>query len=228
MLKNLKSLFIIEEEGPKKETESAPAGKGKPAAGPRSASPPPAADGDGGSPRSGQVSQEFTGVLLKAMERANLEGFDYLEFKNALNNLKKVEADESKRYRSAYALAQTMGTTPAQLIQTAEHYLAALHAEEKAFEEALAGQMQSQVGNRMEQVAAVEKAIQDKEARIQQLQKEVEQHRQDIAATQAEVNSAKAKMEDTKRDFIASHDNLVRQIQGDVENIKKHLTGAGS
>jgi flagellar biosynthesis chaperone FliJ len=227
MLKNLKSLFIVEEEGPTK--KPAAAEKGKPVSeAKKSPAPAPTPANRSAPARPGRISEQFTGVLLKAMERANLEGFDYLEFKNALNNLKKVEADEGKRYRSAYALAQTMGTTPEQLIDTAEHYVAALAAEEKAFEEALAGQMQSQVGNRIAQVEAVEKAIQEKEARIRQLQKEVEQHRKDISATQAEVDSAKAKMETTKRDFVASYDNLVRQIQGDVENIKKHLTGEGS
>lgn len=228
MLKNLKSLFIIEEESPKKpakpaQGKDADSGKGKPAAASEKKAPTPTSR-----PAAGKVTEKFTGVLLKAMERANLDKFDYLEFKNALNNLKKVEVDESKRYRSAYALAQTMGATPEQLIKTAEHYEAALSAEEKAFGQALAGQMERQVSSRLEQLEAVEKAIAEKEARIQQLQREVEEHRKDIAATQQEVDSAKAKMQATQRDFMASYENLVRQIRTDVENIRKYLTGQGS
>jgi chromosome segregation ATPase len=226
MLKNLKSLFIIEEE-PRQKAAAAEQPGDKPAdtakkGVPRQPSPRPQAD------RSGQVTQEFTEVLLQAMDRANLDKFDYLEFKNALNNLKKVEVDEGKRYRSAYALAQTMGATPEQLIETAEHYQAALATEEKAFESALAGQMERRVSSRVEKLSAIEKAIADKEARMQQLQKEVEQHRQDIAATQQEVDAAKAKMDATKQDFMASYQNLVRQIRTDVENIRKYLTGQGS
>ena len=228
MLKNLKSLFIIEEEGAKKADEPSP-DKEKNSAQAEKRSPSREKQADPAPARSsGQITEKFTGILLKAMERANLDEFDYLEFKNALNNLKKVEVDEAKRYRSAYALAQTMGTTPEHLIETAQHYENALAAEEKAFEDALAGQIQNQVGNRLEKLQAIEQAIADKEARIQQLQEEVKQHRQDIEATQQEVDSAKAKMEATQSDFVASYENLVRQIRTDVENIRKYLTAKGS
>jgi chromosome segregation ATPase len=224
MLKNLKSLFIIEEEPPKKSAAAKQPDEKRPSSPPQASSQRPAPTPG----RPGRVTQQFTEILLKAMDRANLDKFDYLEFKNALNNLKKVEVDEGKRYRSAYALAQTMGATPEQLIETAEHYEAALSDEEKAFEKALAGQMERQVSSRVEKLSAIEQAIAEKEARIQQLQKEVEQHRQDITATQQEVDAAKAKMTATKQDFMASYQNLVRQIRTDVENIRKYLTGQGS
>ncbi|MEN0051263.1 MAG: hypothetical protein AAF806_29635, partial [Bacteroidota bacterium] len=117
MLKNLKSLFIVEEEEASKDNASkVTSSKPKPQTIPNDA--PVIQESQEG--KKGKVSSKFTEVLLGSMEKADLEGFDYLEYKKSLQSLAKMPMDEATRYKSAYAMAQTMGVSPDKLVQTAQ------------------------------------------------------------------------------------------------------------
>ena len=222
MLKNLKSLFIIEEEDPQ-----AAAKPTAPRAEPAAAAEPAetARRSESGEAPPGQIDSKFSEVLLQAMERANVEGFDYLEFKRALQNLSQMPMDEPTRYRSAFAMAQTMGATPERLIQTAQHYISALSQEEAQFQRALANQQQKQVGAKQEQIQQLHGTIKQKEEQIRRLQAEIDQHRVELHSLETEISQASTKMEATRNDFIASYNHLVSQIEQDIENLRRYLAG---
>ena len=121
MLKKLKSLFIVEDESnakgtvEKKEPEVI---QDKSKSGEE-----PIPSGDISVPvDDGKIDQKFVDVLLKAIDNQNMEGFDYLEYKQSLQSLSKMDMDESTRYKSAFAMAKTMGATKIQrLTQYPEH-----------------------------------------------------------------------------------------------------------
>ena len=52
-----------------------------------------------------------------------MEGFDYLEYKQSLQSLEKMNMDNQTRYQSAFAMAQTMGAKAKNLIDSAQYYL---------------------------------------------------------------------------------------------------------
>ncbi len=134
MFKNLKSLFIEETEDrtkkgqPIEQQSVEKTGKGK--------SMTPSASTYRMSATPGKVSTKFMEILFKAMEDNNLDGFDYLEFKQSLKSLEKMLMDEATRFKSAFAMAQRMKATPALLVKTANHYLNILKQEEQKFENA--------------------------------------------------------------------------------------------
>lgn len=229
LFKNIKSLFIIEEEGATSKkpvrNKQQPENKQKKATpnspSPKSAPPPAANPSSTVSP--GKVTQKFTNVLLRAMEQNNLEGFDYLEFKQSLNSLKKMPMDESTRFQSAFAMAQTMGATPAVLLQAAQHYLDILKREESKFEDALSKQKMKQIGSKEQAVKKLEESIQAKAAKIKELTQQIEAHQKEMAALKGAIQESAVKVESTKNDFIASYNNLLSQIQQDMEGIKQYL-----
>lgn len=220
VLKNLKSLFVVEEE----ETSTAQTAQPKPQSTPKvrtSDSAPTLPQSETG--EQGKVSSKFMEVLLRAMEKNNLEGFDYLEYKKSLQSLAKMPMDEATRYKSAYAMAQTMGVQPDMLVSTAEHYINILSKEERQFEQALMAQKDKQVQSKLGQLKKVEATIQQKAERIKQLTQEIEQHQQQIAQTKKEVSEASVKIETTKNHFIASYNALVSKIQEDINKMKQYL-----
>lgn len=227
MFKNLKSLFVIEEEDPadqKEEKSSArkPAAKSSPPPQPGGAAAGPAvSESKAGDP--GKVTQQFTNVLFKAMNQNNLDGFDYLEYKQSLNSLKKMPMDEPTRYQSAFAMAQTMGATPAALLQTAQHYVDVLKQEEQKFDQAVNKQQQLQIGSKEQAINKLEETIKAKAEQIKKLTQEIEQHQKEREQLTSEIKEAVVKVESTRNDFIASYNNLVSQIHEDMENIKKYL-----
>lgn len=227
MFKNIKSLFIIEEEDPAVKKETAKQEKTSPEPVPKKGTDAPAAgspairQSKAGDP--GKVTAKFTNVLLEAMQQQNLSGFDYLEYKQSLNSLKKMPMDEPTRYQSAFAMAQTMGATPEALLKTGRHYIDVLHQEERKFEQALAAQQEKQIGSKQEEMKQLEETIKAKAEQIKRLTQEIEAHQKEKDQLRNALEEAAVRVESTKNDFIASYNNLVEQIHQDLENIKKYL-----
>ena len=219
MLKNLRSIFIVEEEVPAKSKAPTPA--------PNSPSSkeqaPPSVSSATETSRDGKVTQKFTDILLSAMDNADLEGFDYLEYKKSLQSLQKMNMEERTAYQSAFAMAQTMGATPQNLVATAQHYLKALQEEEQKFEKALSHQQESRIGAKRQEQQTLTKTIQDKEAEIKKLQAEILEHQQNLGKLDGDIKQADLSIANTKNDFFASYQNLVKQIQEDITKMQEYL-----
>ncbi len=230
MLKKIKSLFVIEEDVPSKEktaekdtsAESRTASAGK--------SAPPKAQGKhpagtlSAEVMPGKVKEKFLNVLFGAMERNDLEGFDYLEFKQFLKSLDKMQMDEGTKYQSAFATAQTMGASIAVLKKSARHYLDILKAEEQKFNQAANNQKEKNLTNKQEEIKLLKQQIEEKSKRIQALQKEIESHRKVVEKRTKEISVARVKVEQTQNDFQASYDALVGQIESDLKKIDTYLS----
>ena len=177
MLKNLKSIFIIEEEADKaspKKTAVNKKGISPPKARPaKKASSSPVTSAPTAGERPGKVTAKFSDILLNALEKANQPGFDYLEFKKALQNLKKLNMDEATRYQSAYAAAQSMGITPQKLIESADHYLKVLAKEDQNFNDALKAQQQRQVRDQQAELPKLDEQIKELESELRERQERI-------------------------------------------------------
>ena len=217
MLKRLKSLFIVEVEE-QRTKKKVPKPKSEPKSVPN---PPSLSESTKGEP--GKITNKFLDVLFGVMDKNNLEGFDYLEFKQSLLSLKKMTMDEPTRFKSAYAMAQTMGASVDHLIKTAQHYIEVLAKEEQKFEKALIKQKEHRIGSKEEEINQLNQLIAQKEAQIKKLTKEVNEHKNQVGTLKKHIGDAAKKIETTKNDFIVSYNSLVGQIHEDVENMKKYL-----
>lgn len=218
MLKNLKSLFIVEEAKPKKPATEDSAPNKQESAAVQAHTINQSEEG-----RPGQVDRKFMDILFKAMENNNPEGFDYMEFRQSLNSLKKMPMDDQTRFQSAFAMAQTLGATPATLLDSAMHYIAVLKREEEQFELALTAQKSKQIGSKEQEIGKLEQNILAKTEQIQKLNAEIEANQKQLEVLRRDIAEAAVKVETTKNDFIASYNSLVEQIQADVEHMKKFL-----
>ena len=229
MWKNLKSLFIIEEETeqPKSSSKSKAPKDSKTTTTPnpaQGAQPTPSAKASAGSgPATGKMSEKFTDVLLKAMDKANLPGFDYLEYKRALQNLQKMPMDEATRFGSAYAMAESMGVTPQKLIDSAQHYLDVLSKEQAQFQTALNGRRQEQVGDKMARKEDLAKVISQKQNQIKEIQAEIKKLEQESTKLQKSINSSTTKLDQTEADFKLTLKTLADQITGDLAKMNQYL-----
>jgi chromosome segregation ATPase len=168
---------------------------------------------------------KFLDILLKAMEANNLEGLDYLEFKQSLQALSSMPMDEETRFKSAFAMAASMGATPSHLITTAKHYIQVLEQEDKKFEGALQQQMESKIGRQQEEVASMEKSIQEKSEQIKQLTNQITQIQNKVQETKAAMQDASEKISVTKNSFIGSYNKLRGQIESDIEKMTQYFGG---
>jgi len=174
-------------------------------------------------PLTGKPDAKFVNVLLKAIEANNEEGFDYLEYKQSLQNLNTMDMDERTKYQSALAMAKTMGVTSTKLISSAKRYVKVLEAEEGKFQQALKGQKTKQVQGREDKIKAHEKAIIEKEAQIEKLQKDIKKHKAELEKIKSEIDAASLKVESTNVRFTQAYQSVKNQILKDITNMEKFL-----
>ncbi len=225
MFDKLKKLFVIEDENAVKAAQAAKAAEPEvKVETPNIKVDTPAikTSADYDTP-SGKADQKFIDILLNAIDKNNLEGFDYLEYKTSLQGLDNMAMDEATRYKSAFVMAKTMGVTPEKLLSSAKHYVAILNKEEKKFIDALKNQRQKQVVGKEEKLIALQKEVTAKKAQIEQLKKEIEANEASYKTIKDGINKSAAKVEKTNDRFMHAYKVVLGQIMTDVDNMKKYL-----
>ncbi|MBK9254386.1 MAG: hypothetical protein IPM42_02735 [Saprospiraceae bacterium] len=222
MLKKLKSLFIIEDgtTSENTETESPVTRENN-----TNTATDPVVNRDFAPVKNleGGPDPKFVDVLLKAIEAANKEGFDYLEYKTSLQSLQKMDMDEATRFKSAFAMAKTMGLTKEKLIGSTEHYIAVLNNEEKKFKDALINQKARQVSGREDKLKSIEKSIAEKAALIDKLKAEMEAGSAELNNVRAEISEAVEKIDMTNAQFMHAMDSVLNQIKDDMSKIRSYI-----
>jgi len=220
MLKKLKSLFIIEDENAAKDGGIAPTASASKKTSPKtdktmSSTPKKVSVG--------KPQEKFVNILLEAVEKNNLEGFDYLEYKQSLQSLNKMNMDEATRFKSAFAMASTMGIDKAKLVKSVNHYLAVLKNEEAKFNAALSNQINKKVGQRKADLATLKDTISQKEKQIEKLKGEIAKHKADLKAINEEIDNAESKVDGTKSSFYGSYQVVSSQMEEDLKKINQYL-----
>jgi uncharacterized coiled-coil protein SlyX len=228
MWKNLKSYFIVEDEGGPKAAKtlpnkSKPAANAKPVAGPKASTSSAPAAAPAKSTVAGSVNDRSIKVLMEAMEAANLPGFDYLEYKKSLQNLKKMNFTDSIRFQTAYATAQSMGVTPAQLQESAQHYLNVLGKEQKKFSNALSGQRAAQVSDKEAKLKQIDADVKRQEAKIKELQAQIDKSRAEQEKLRSSIKNNVDKLAKTQADFETTLSVITDGIRKDMANMKEFL-----
>lgn len=225
MFDKFKSLFVVEDENSKGKGKSTTSKDTKSAAPQQDEIVPSTQPTSSPNPAStkGQASDKFMNILFGAMDKANLPGFDYLEYKQSLKNLSKMPMDEQTRYQSAFAMAKTMGATPQKLLDAAQHYINILKEEEKKFQQALVNQRGRQVGDKEKAIQQTSSLVEQKQKQIEQLKKEIEADKAKVDKMKSEISGATAKVEKTKNDFVASYNAIIAQIVTDMDKMKQYL-----
>jgi hypothetical protein len=220
LLKKFKSVFIVEEETAQAETTATPAVSGKAStnAPTQESKPAPTV-----AATTGSVTNKFVEILGAAPEKNNQQGFDYFEFRQSLINLAKMPMDEATRFQSAFAMAQTMGVTPAVLIESAKFYVNVLMSEQSKFNEAHAQQRAKLIGGKEEEAKNLDALARQKAEQIKQLTQEIAEHQKAAEQIRKEVSDSTIKVENTKADFEATFASVLAQLQGDIAKIQQYL-----
>jgi len=161
--------------------------------------------------------------LTKALDKANLPGFDYLEFKQSLARLQALNMDTATAVKSAFATASTVGLTKEKLLNSSQHYVNVLATEKAQFDSALANQMQKRIGDKQSEVAQKRKQIEQYKAKIAQLEAEINKSQEIIDTADEKINAETAKIEKTKANFEFTFNSILEQIKKDVSDFNSYL-----
>lgn len=166
------------------------------------------------------LDKKSVSFLLKAINENNLPGFDYLEFKQSLKGLKKMNMDETTAIKSAFTTGSTVGLTKSKLISSAQHYRDILTKEKSQFDHALQKQMTQRVHGKQEEKKTLSERINTYKAKIKELENEILKYQERLDKADSEIASAEKKIEDTKDKFETTVQGLLSQIDKDIELLK--------
>lgn len=161
--------------------------------------------------------------LISALEQNNLQGFDYIEFKQSTAAMVQLNLDEGTAIKSAFATAATMGLTKGKLMDSAKHYMKVLNNEKDQFDLALKGQVKKKIESKKDQVDKLKGLIKQYKDQIKQLQEEIEKSQKIISNADEDMQSAKNRIEETKSKFDGAFQSIVGEIKTDIEAFKQYL-----
>lgn len=161
--------------------------------------------------------------LAEALTKNNLQGFDYLEYKQSVEALANLNLDERTAFISSYATASTMGLTKGKLLETANFYQKILQQEQNKFEQALQAQTKRQIAGKMQETENHKKAMLQKEEAIKRLQQEIDKHQVAVEEAEGHIDAAKRKIFAAKENFETTYQKISGEINDDVEKIKMYL-----
>lgn len=162
--------------------------------------------------------------LTGAIEKNNLPGFDYFEFKRAVVTLTGMQIDEATAYKSAFATAATLGLTKDKLTETAAYYRNIIYKEKEHFEAALQNQTQVRVTAKEEEIKRLRDQIDRHKKDIERLQDEIAGYLNQITTAETSAKTEAEKLLKAQSDFERAHAALGLQIDRDIENIHKYIS----
>lgn len=175
-------------------------------------------------PPARKINPKIADVLLKAMQDGNLEGFDYLEFKESLEKLTSITADEETRYKTAYAVVSSMGTNVHKLIESARHYVTILAKEKERFSKDVLKKMETELGAKKKSIVDLDQSIKDKKAQIEQLKKDIDSLQRQMIEEIAQVDQESGKVKEVETDFNFTYTYIRGKIDKDIRNMREYLT----
>ena len=163
------------------------------------------------------VDKRSVKFLIDALNKNNLPGFDYLEFKQAVGAMKAMHMDEATAIQSAFTTASTVGLTKEKLLESANFYQKILSSEQGKFAQAL--QQQTKI-----QIAGKQNEINKKKEQIAQLQAEIQRHEALIAKAQEEIEQSKHKIFGAKENFEQTYAIVKEELTDDITKITTILS----
>lgn len=165
----------------------------------------------------------FIQVLSDALAAKNQQGYDYLEFKEAVNSLRNMEPDEAKRFLTAFTMAKTLGVEKKILLDSASQYLIILKTENDKFSAAVEKQKVDKIKSRNDELLKVEQELVAKEQKIREMLAEIESKKKIREQLTLEMKDAAQKVEQVHGSFKNAYETIVKQIQDDIEKMNNYL-----
>lgn len=161
--------------------------------------------------------------LVKALEKANTPGFDYLEFKEALAAQSKLGIDDATAFKSTFATAATIGLDKSKLVASTQHYLRVLKDQKTLFDQAVEKRLEEKVRLKEKENKGLETKVTELQNKIAEINQQLSKLNLQIKENSQGMESEKIKIEETKNDFEKALNGILHQIEEDLTKIENWL-----
>lgn len=169
------------------------------------------------------VDEKSLEMLTQVIEKNNLPGFDYYEFKRSVMMLKEMSLEEAVAFKSAFQTASTVGVTKEKLVETAQYYRNLMTKEQENFTAALEKQHQVRITDRKSEIGRLIDQIARHEAELTRLQEEIAVYKEQTATAEKNLGADADKLAATRTGFETTLQTVLTTIDTDIEMIHKYL-----
>lgn len=173
----------------------------------------------------GQIDKKFTEHFVNLLEKANLPGPDYFEYKQALQSMEGLGLGEEKQFQAAWASFKAMGGAKDTTVlrTSADQYLTILVKDRESFLKDVEKAIKERVGALQDEHQKLEQMNAAYAQQIIDLQKKIDDNKNRLGQIAGEVSEQTAKINTNKDSFEVTYVSFVDQIQSDLAKINQYL-----
>lgn len=173
----------------------------------------------------GQIDKKFTEHFVNLLEKANLPGPDYFEYKQALQSMEGLGLGEEKQFQAAWASFKAMGGAKDTTIlkTSADQYLTILVKDRESFLKDVEKAIKERVGALQDEHQKLEQTNAAYAQQIIDLQKKIDDNKNRLGQIAGEVSEQTAKINTNKDSFEVTYVSFVDQLQSDLAKINQYL-----
>lgn len=183
------------------------------------ATPPPTP------PREGSVDTKFIEHFAGVLQKANMQGPDYFEFREMMKNLSNLGLPEDKMYQAAWASFMAMGGVKevSLLTSTANQYLQTLAADREGFLKSVEVAITEKVGGLQKEQKDLQSQNETLAKQILEIQQRITANSDRLTKIGNEIGEQSGKIAHNKVNYEATYSNFIEQIKADVRKISEYL-----
>lgn len=173
-----------------------------------------------------EVDRKFVDHFVDLLEKANLPGPDYFEFKQALKSMDGLGLDEQKQFQASWASFRAMasGVKDITILTTsASQYLTILDKDRAGFLKDVEKAINERVGSLSQETKKLEEDNKAYAQQIVELQKKINDNNTRLEQINGEIQTQSAKITENRDSYDITYHSFVEQINSDVLKIKQYL-----
>ncbi|MBL7819981.1 MAG: hypothetical protein JNL65_05150 [Saprospiraceae bacterium] len=171
-----------------------------------------------------ESNARFLEILAQVLEKNNQPGFDYLEFRKAVQSIAQMQhLDEPNQFKTAFAAAQAFNVNADTLFDSAKKYLNVLEAEQIQFNKTADQYLQNQLNQKQTESGQLKQTIRNAEETLAQLQAKLDEDKKKLSALESDLSNAQLKVDSNKAAFESAYQQVVRQIKEDLQKMETYL-----
>ncbi|HEV7380812.1 MAG TPA: hypothetical protein VGN64_13525 [Dyadobacter sp.] len=169
--------------------------------------------------------QKFIEHFVQLLEKTNLPGPDYFEYKQALKSMDNLGLPQEKQFQAAWASFKAMSgqTDTGILVTSANQYLAALDKDRTAFLKDAEKALNDRVGSLRDEHKKLQDANTAMSQQITELQKKMDENSNRLGQISGEITGQSARINQNRDSFEQTYSTFTEQINADLNHINTYL-----
>jgi predicted nucleic acid-binding Zn-ribbon protein len=171
------------------------------------------------------VAQKFIQHFVNLLEKENLPGPDYFEYKQALKSMESLGLTQEKLFQAAWASFKAMAgqQDTGVLTTSASQYLAALDKDRTAFMKDAEKALTDRLGSLRNEHKKLEEDNVGMNRQMADLKKRIDDNNNRLGQISGEITEQSTKINQNKENFDLTYALFTEQIKADLNHINTHL-----